>query len=68
MLPCRGYLISIAFVSFFIVPLFTVVGDELLGAGNLFEDTPAVPDVSLPPPPPDAELPKSLGTPFEIII
>lgn len=36
-------------------------GDELLGAGNLFEDTPAVPDVSMPPPP-DAEHPKTLET------
>ena len=40
---------------------FYLAGDELLGAGNLFEDTPAVPDVSMPPPP-DAEHPKTLGT------
>ena len=32
----------------------------MLGAGNLFEDTPAVPDVSMPPPP-DAEHPRQLG-------
>lgn len=30
-------------------------GDELLGAGNLFEDTPAVPDVSMPAPPDTAQ-------------
>lgn len=34
-------------------------GDELLGAGNLFEDTPAVPDVSMPAPP-DVAQAKSL--------
>ena len=36
------------------------IGDELLGAGNLFEDTPAVPDVSMPAPP-DLPQAKSLG-------
>ena len=35
-------------------------GDELLGAGNLFEDTPAVPDVSMPAPTEIAQA-KSLG-------